>query len=99
VRYPLSMPRHESITDEYLAQLNAGFLEAAKRVKTASGWPETQKRIVFGTYGHLTALNRVEEGWTREAIEDELRLRTGFGTLPNPVRVIGNRDIEEVEPS
>lgn len=89
------MPRHESITEVYVAQLNADFHAAAERVKSAPNWPETQKRIVFGTQALLVALNRVEEGWTREEIQTELGIRTGFGNLPNPLNVIGNRILDE----
>jgi hypothetical protein len=58
------MPRHASVTDEYVAELEAGFLAEAERVKAAPDWPETQKRIVTGTYAYLIAAGRVKEGWT-----------------------------------
>jgi hypothetical protein len=89
------MPRHESVTDEFIAELKSGFEREAGRVKAAPNWPETQKRIVTGTNAYQVALGRVDEGWTREEIEDELGIRTGFGKMPNPMRVIGNRRIDE----
>jgi hypothetical protein len=32
------MPRHESVTDDYFAELQAGFLAEAERVKAAPDW-------------------------------------------------------------
>jgi hypothetical protein len=55
------MPHHESITDEYVAELEAGFLAAAERVKAASDWPTTQNAMVRGTYPYSVALNQVKE--------------------------------------
>ena len=83
------MVRHESVTDDYVAELEAGFLEQAGRVKTALDWDQTQRQIVTGTYPYLVALGRVKEGWTHEEIERELRIRTFFGELPNSMTVIG----------
>jgi hypothetical protein len=37
-RYPCSMPRDESVTDEYVAKLQAGFLAQAERVKAVGSW-------------------------------------------------------------
>ena len=92
------MPRHESVTDEYIAELKTGLQTEEERVKTAPNWQETQKAIVTGTNAYRIALERVEEGWSREEIETELQARTVFGKLPNPIRVVGNRRIDE-EPS
>ena len=83
------MPRHESVTDDYVAELHAGFSAESERVKTATDWAETQKRMVTGTYPYRLALERVEEGWNREEIDRELGIRTFFRELPNPVMVIG----------
>ncbi len=89
------MGHDKSITDEFIAELNEGFQKEAERVKAAPTWPETQKRIVTGTHAYLTALARMEEGWSREDIERELAIQTGFGEMPNAFRVIGNRRIDE----
>jgi hypothetical protein len=91
----MAMPRHKSVTDEYIEELKTGFNAAAERVKTAPNWPETQKRMITGTYAYQAALGRAEQGWTREQIEEELRIRTGLGQLPNPMRLVGNRTIDE----
>ena len=64
--------RHESITGEYLAELEAGFLEKAKLVKAAPDWAETQRLMVTGTYPYVLALRRVEEGWSHDQIACEL---------------------------
>lgn len=73
------MPRHESVTDEFIADLQAGFLAEAERVKAAPTWDETQKRMVAGTYPYTVALNRVKEGWTQDQIKQELALRAVLG--------------------
>jgi hypothetical protein len=83
------MPRHESVTDDYVAELESGFLAEAERVKAAPDWGETQKRIVTGTYAYRVALDRVKEGWNREDIDRELKIRTASGKLPGPLMVIG----------
>ena len=89
------MPHHESVTDEYLAELKAGLQAETERVRAGLDWQETQKLTITGTYAYQTALDRVEQGWSREEISRELGIRTAFGKLPNPVRVIGNRRIDE----
>lgn len=91
------MARHESITDSYVAELEAGFLTQAAHVKAAPDWAETQRRIVTGTYPYLVALGRVKEGWTQEEIDRELRIRTAFGEMPNPMTVIGGYEQADVE--
>jgi hypothetical protein len=83
------MPRHESVSDEYVAELRAGFLAEAEWVRSASDWPETQRRMVMGTYPYLVALGRVDERWSREQISRELEIRRAFRDAPNRVRVIG----------
>jgi hypothetical protein len=89
------MPRHESVTDEYVADLNAKLQEAFDRVSKAPNWPETQKRMVTGSYAYLVAIDRVDYGWSREEIESELSARTVFGKMPNAIKVIGNRRVDE----
>jgi hypothetical protein len=74
------MPQHESVTDDYITELKSGFLAEAERVKAAPDWTETQKRMVTGTYPYLVSLSRVKEGWSREDIDRELGIRTGFGS-------------------
>jgi hypothetical protein len=89
------MPRDESVTDEFIERLKTGFAAAADQVRSALSWPETQKQMVTGTYAYKVALERADEGWTREEIERELSLRSVFGQLPNPIQVIGNRRPDE----
>jgi hypothetical protein len=83
---------HESVTDDYVAELESGFLAEAERVKAAPDWAETQKRIVTGTHAYLVALGRVKEGWSREDIDRELGVRSFFGKIPNPLTVIGGNE-------
>jgi len=94
-RHAVSMPRHESVTDEYIEELKASLKAEAERVRTAPDWPETQKRMVTGLNAYQTALDRAEQGWSRAEIENELGVRTLFEKRPNPIRVIGNRTEEE----
>jgi hypothetical protein len=93
--YAGPMPRHESVTDEYIAELNVGLLEEVERVRSAFNWKETQKRMVTGTYALQISLNRVEQGWSRDEISRELGIRSLFGELPSPILVVGNRRIDE----
>ena len=37
--YPVSMSRHESVTEEFIAELKAGFEREAERVKAAQPGP------------------------------------------------------------
>jgi hypothetical protein len=85
-------PRHESVTDEYVDKLRAGFLAHAERVKAAADWPETQKRMNTGTYPFILAQSRVDQGWTQDEITRELEVRTMFGELPELIEVIGVED-------
>ncbi len=39
------MPRHESVTDEFVAELKARFETEAAGVRDAPNWPEAQRRI------------------------------------------------------
>lgn len=89
------MPRHESVTDEYIAEVCVGLLEEIERVRSAFDWKETQKRMVTGTYALQISLNRVEQGWSRDEISRELGIRSLFGELPGPILVVGNRPIDE----
>lgn len=89
------MPRHESVTDDYIAELKAGFESRADRVRTAPDWPETQKRMITGTYPYKIALERVNDGWTRQDIQNELGARIAFANVPNPIHIVGNRTIDE----
>ena len=84
------MPRHESISDEYVAELRGGFLSEAEWVKEAPDWPETQGRMFTGTYPYLVAISRVEEGWPREQIDRELQIMRAFRNAP--MKVIGGND-------
>ena len=86
------MPRHESVTDEYVAELQAGFLAEAERVKAAPDWPETQRRTIGGTHPYLVATGRVNEGWTQAEIASELATRLTLGRLTT--RVIGSETRE-----
>ncbi|HKE26140.1 MAG TPA: hypothetical protein VKB88_27475 [Bryobacteraceae bacterium] len=67
------MPRHESVTDEFVADLNRGFLAEAEQVQAAPDWDETQRRMIGGTYPYLAAKKRVDEGWPMEEIKREIR--------------------------
>jgi hypothetical protein len=89
------MPRHESVTDEYVADLKAKLQEAFHRVKTAPNWPGTQKQMVAGSHAYLTALNSVEAGWSHDQIALDLAIRTGLGKLAGYPKVIGNTLIDE----
>ena len=88
------MPHHESVTDEFIAELDAGFDQAAELVRRAPNWPETQKLMLTGTYPYKVALDRVQQGWSREEIETELGIRTALRAAPK-LRIIGNRRIED----
>ncbi len=87
------MIRDRSITDEYASQLEADFLVAAERVRLASDWPTTQRLMNGGTYPLITARHRVDQGWSREQIDNEIAIRTGLGS--HVARVIGNRKLDE----
>lgn len=66
------MPRHESITETFIAELETGFMEQAKRVNAAQGWQETQRAMINGTYPYVEALKRADAGWSKDEIEQEL---------------------------
>ena len=91
------MERHETISDEYVADLEAGFRANAEAVRAADTWDETQKRMITGTYPHLVAISRVKEGWSRDYIDKELGLRTSFGKISNPLQVIGGYEQPDKE--
>jgi hypothetical protein len=90
------MPRDESVTDEYVSGLRAGFLARAEWVKAALDWPETQRRMVAGTYPYLIAQGRVDQVWTREQIETELAVRTTAARLTGTIDVIGDEKRDEI---
>jgi ribosome-binding protein aMBF1 (putative translation factor) len=90
------MPRDESVSDEYVAELQAKFLVEAERVKAARDWAETQKQMVAGTYPYLIAQSRVNEGWTQEEIARELAVRIVTGRLVGPINVIGDEKRDEI---
>ena len=88
--YPWFMPRDESVTDDYLADLRTRFLAEAERVKATPDWDETRKRMVTWTYPYLVAIGRVDEGWTQEEIARELAVRITTGRLAGPINLMGN---------
>lgn len=83
---------HESVTEEFIAELRAGFSREAERVKAAPDWPETQKRTIAGTHPYLTALARVDEGWTRAEIGQELSMRMMLGGITTKILGSEKRD-------
>jgi len=90
------MARHESVTDEYVAELQARFLVQAERVKAATDWPETQKLMATYTYPLLVAQSRVEQGWTRNQIAEELAVRVTVTRASGTVDVIGDEKRDEL---
>ena len=66
------MPRNESVTDEYVAKLQTGFLAQAERVKAAGSWGETRTDAHL-TYPYSIAVGHVDAGWTQEEIARSLR--------------------------
>jgi hypothetical protein len=90
------MPRHESVTDEYVAGWQAKFFAEADRVKAAPNWPETQKLMVTFTYPYSVAINRVDGGWTQEEIARELAVRITTARLTGTINVIGDEKREEI---
>ncbi len=75
------MPRHESVTDEYVDGLRAGVGAAPDRPETL-GWVNT------GTYPYLVALRHVNQGWTRDKIAEELAVAIVTGRLRGPHHVV-----------
>jgi hypothetical protein len=90
------MSRHESVTDEYVAELRARFLIQAERVYAAPGWPETQRLMVTYTYPLLVAQSRVDQGWTRDQIAEELAVRITTARLTGTITVIGDEKRDEI---
>jgi hypothetical protein len=86
------MRRHESVTDEYVDELRAGFLAQTQRVKAAANWPETQKLMNTFTYPYVVALSRVDQGWTREKITEELKVTMVTRRLKGSTDVIEDDD-------
>jgi hypothetical protein len=90
------MPRHESVTDEYVAELRAGLLVRADRVKAAPDWSETQRLLVTYTDPSIVAQGRVDQGWTREEIAQELAVRITAARLTGTTKVIGDEKRDEM---
>ena len=67
--------KHESISEDYLAKLNAQFLQSWDIVQIAAARPKKQQRLVLRAFTYLLALDRVKEGWEKVAIEAELNSR------------------------
>jgi hypothetical protein len=84
---------HESVTDDYIAELEARFSEAAQEAKDAPDWHQNQKLMGAKTYPLTIAMQRVKEGWTRQEIEDELKVRSVFGDLTDTV--IGDNQTDD----
>jgi hypothetical protein len=74
------MPRHESVTDEYVDRLRAGLRSQA--VSPNQGWVNT------GAYPYLVALRQVDQGWSRDRIATDLVT----ARLRGPFSVIGDND-------
>jgi hypothetical protein len=90
------MSRHESVTDEYVAELRARFLALAERVYAASGWPETQRLMVTYTYPLLVAQTRLDQGWSRDQIAEELAVRITTASLTGNIHVIGDEKRNDI---
>ena len=68
------MPRHKTVTDEYVNGLRADLRAATNRTGT-QGWVNTD------TYPYLVALRHVDQGWTRDKIAEELAVAIVTGRL------------------
>jgi hypothetical protein len=68
----LPMPRHASVTNEYIAMLDRGFDAALDKTKAAP-YSEVGDREDHVCSFYETALERVKAGWSKERIECELR--------------------------
>lgn len=66
------MPRHPSVTDQFVADLNVQLQAWVRWVSDASDFQEQQRRIEERTYLSV-ALRRVNEGKTQEEITNEMR--------------------------
>jgi hypothetical protein len=74
------MPRHESVTDEYVNRLRAGL--RAQAVAPNQGWMNAD------AYPYLLALHQVDQGWSRDQIARDLVT----ARLRGPFSVIGDND-------
>ena len=80
------MPRHKTVTDEYVDELRAGLLAQA----AAPNWPGNQVWVNTGAYPYLVALRHVDQGWTRDKIAEDLTVAIVSGRL-RPFNVIGEK--------
>jgi len=67
------MPRHKTVTDEYVDGLRAGL--RAQVAAPNQGWVNT------GAYPYLVALRHVDQGWARDEIARELTVAIVTGRL------------------
>jgi hypothetical protein len=81
------MPRHKTVTDEYVDGLRAGLSAQA----AAPNRPEKQGWVNTGAYPYLVALRHVDQGWTRDKITEELTVAIVTGRLRGPFNVIGEQ--------
>jgi hypothetical protein len=79
---PLLIPRHKTVTDEYVDGLRAGL--SAQAAAPNQGWVDT------GAYSYLVALRHVDQGWTRDKIAEDLTVAIVTGRL-RPFNVIGEK--------
>jgi hypothetical protein len=66
------MPRHATVTEEYIAMLTRGFDAALDRTIAAPAYSEEGDREEHSCCFYATALERAEAGWSKEEIECEL---------------------------
>ena len=78
------MPRHETVTDEYVDGLRASL-----RAQAAA--PNRQGLVNTGAYPYLVALRHVDQGWTRDKIAEELAVAIVTGRLRGTFNVIGEQ--------
>jgi hypothetical protein len=90
------MSSHDSVTDEYVAELRARLLAQTERVHAAPNWPETQRLMITYTYPLLVAQSRVDQGWTRDQIAGELAVRITAARLTGTIQVIGDEKRDEI---
>jgi hypothetical protein len=74
------MPRHKTVTDEYVDGLRDGLRAQAG----AHNRPATQGWVNTGAYPYLVALRHVDQGWTRDKIAEELAVAIVAGRLLGP---------------
>jgi hypothetical protein len=76
------MPRHETVTDEYVDELEAGL-------RAPAAAPNRQGLVNTGAYPYLVALRHVDQGWTRDEIAKDLTVAIVTGRLRGTFHVIG----------